>query len=69
MNWAADIGENPPSLDQLAVNKSTVLDDSNFKELVALYNLTVIQEEDQYYILDGAKEDLKLFSSDWSLGL
>ena len=46
-----------------------VLDDSNFKELVALYNLTVIQEEDQYYILDGTKEDLKLFSSDWSLGL
>lgn len=69
MDWAAEIGENLPSLDQLAVDKSTVLDDASFKELVALYNLTVIQEEDQYYILDGAQEDLKLFSSDWSLGL
>ena len=28
--------------------------DARFKELITLYNLTVIQEEDQHYILDGA---------------
>lgn len=66
MEWASAEQEESPSFDQLAVDKSTISDDDNFKAFVSLYGLTIIQEEDHYYILDGQSEDLLAFSNDWN---
>lgn len=66
MNWASEEGEHRPSFNQIAVDKGTVTNPDSFRDFVALYDLSIIQEEDDYYILDGRSEDLKTFYEDWN---
>ena len=66
MNWASEENEIRPSLNQLAILKSTIGDHEHFKTLIGLYGLVIIDEEPDYYILDGSPDDLEEFSHDWS---
>ena len=66
MEWASEENENPPSFNQLAVDKVTIGDVDHFKSLILLYGLKIIQEEKEHFILDGSPEDLEEFSRDWN---
>lgn len=66
MNWASEENEIRPSLNQLAILKNTIGDHEYFKSLIGLYGLIIIDEEPEYYILDGSPEDLEEFSHDWN---
>lgn len=66
MNWASEETPESPKLNQLAVAKDGIGDHTYFKELIGLYNLTIIYEEQEYYILDGSPEDLDEFQRDWN---
>lgn len=69
MNWASDLNEQRPSMGQLAIDKSTVRDPYVFKDFVALFDLQIISEEPEYYILDGSTEELQDFAKYWSYSL
>ncbi len=65
MNWASDCPGNIPEFKQVYVAKSSISNEDNFKEFVRLSGLSIIAEEDHYYILDGSAEELLEFSNDW----
>ena len=66
MDWASDKSEERPLFNQLSIDKSSILDYEAFRELVSLYDLYIIAEEEHYYILDGSDENLDLFKYYWS---
>jgi len=54
-----------PKFDQLAIKKATIENYESFEALVNMYRLVIIDESDDYYILDGNSEDLSDFKSFW----
>lgn len=58
-----------PKLNQIYVNKKDITEFSIFKDLIKLYNLNIISQEDNYYILDGYDEDLDAFIAYWNYSL
>ncbi len=56
-----------PSMNQIAVEKKSVEDREVFDSFLQLYNLAVISEEPDYYILDGSEEDLLSFLDFWNV--
>lgn len=66
MDWASEQSGILPKFGQLSIAKSSVADEQAFFDYVALCNLFVISVEPEYYILDGAIEDLDEFSKYWA---
>lgn len=54
-----------PDFHQLAVKKSDITNRKIFNELIELYNLSIVYEEPDYYILDGTTQDLYDFQKYW----
>lgn len=54
-----------PKFKQLYVTKDSIKSYKAFKELIELYNLIIFYEEPEYYILDGADQDLHDFQKYW----
>ncbi len=54
-----------PKFTQLYVTKESIRSYKAFKELIDLYNLEIVYEEPEYYILDGTTQDLHDFKKYW----
>ncbi len=54
-----------PRFNQISVDKKSITNYKNFKELIELYNLIIIFDEPEYYILDGTDQDLHDFQKYW----
>ena len=64
--WNAIIGVKMlPRLNQLFVAKKEIRNDKVFFELLELYDLKVIFDEPQYFIIDGDDQDLHDFKEYW----
>ena len=61
------ISDNLPTFNEyLAVAKNSITDKKIFEDYIALYNLKIVQEEDNHFIIFGDSDDLKEFSYYWS---
>lgn len=56
-----------PNMNQLSVNKDSIENIMAFNELVDLFHLTIIAEEQEYYILDGNRNEIKAFKNFWNV--
>ena len=54
-----------PDFHQIAVRKKDVRSKAIFNELIQLYNLEIVYDEDEYYILDGSSQDIHDFQKYW----
>ena len=58
--------DNIPKMNQLSVSKKSIDNLESFELLVTMFNLHIICEESEYYILDGSEYDLKDFKDFWN---
>ena len=61
-----DPNEDIPRFNQLSVNKKTIEDLESFKYLINIFDLTIVSDELNYYILDGDDYDLEDFKLFWN---
>ena len=54
-----------PDFHQIAIRKKDITSKAIFKELIQLYNLEIVYDEDEYYILDGSAQDIHDFQKYW----
>ena len=54
-----------PDFHQIAVQKKDVRSKSVFEDLIKLYNLEIVYDEPDYYILDGSYQDIHDFQKYW----
>ena len=54
-----------PDFHQIAVRKRDITKPAVFKELVQLYDLEIVYDEPEYYILDGSLQDIHDFQKYW----
>lgn len=49
-----------------AINKNSILDIDIFKEYVALCNLRIAFEEDDYFMVEGDADEIRVFMNYWN---
>ena len=54
-----------PDFHQIAVQKKDIQNKSAFDDLIELYNLVIVYNEPDYYILDGSQQDIHDFQKYW----
>ena len=54
-----------PDFHQIAVQKKDIQNKSAFDDLIELYNLVIVYDEPDYYILDGSQQDIHDFQKYW----
>lgn len=52
--------------DNVVINKKDVTSDKVFKALISLYDLSIANENNDSYILEGAPSDLDEFAEFWA---
>lgn len=62
----ANVETKLPSFNQLSVSKDSIEDIASFVDLIDIYNLKIVNEEQNHYILDGSTRDIVAFKRYWN---
>lgn len=54
-----------PDFHQISISKKSISNLENFKELIELYDIEILFDEPEYYILDGSYQNLRSFLKYW----